>query len=87
MADAHIPEVDQRGENLVENASCLFLRDRTFADDAIEELAIGTVLNEDVYFVVFADDLVDLGDVLMQQFLLHLDFSANGVNLPRGQML
>lgn len=49
--------------------------------DALEELSIFAVLHEDVNLVVFADHLVDLGDVLMHQVLLELDLPLDALQL------
>jgi hypothetical protein len=50
-------------------------------DDALEELSVGTVLHEDVDLLLPADDLVDLGDVLMHQSLLQQDLSLDRLHL------
>lgn len=49
----------------MENFGCFFLRHGAIAVDAFEELSVFAELHEDVDLVVLADDLVDLGDVLM----------------------
>ena len=65
----------------MENFGSLFLWHGTSAVDLVEKLAVLAVLHEDVDFAVPADDLVDLGDVLVHQVLLQLDLPLDGLEL------
>ena len=65
----------------MENFGNFLFRHGSILVDALEELSIFAVLHEDVHLVVFADHLVDLGDVLMHQVLLELDLPLDALQL------
>jgi hypothetical protein len=65
----------------MENFSNFLFRHRASLVDPLEELAVLAELHEDIDLVVLADDLVDLGDVLMHQVLLQLDLTLDGLQL------
>lgn len=67
MADAVLPQVDERREQLMEDQGGFPLGQGPVAVDAIEELSVVAVLHHNVNGSVSADDLVYLGDVLVKQ--------------------
>ena len=65
MADAHLLEIQQGGQNLVEYSGCLAFAHRSIGDNLAKELTVAAVFHKNVNFVVFADHLVDLSDILV----------------------
>lgn len=65
----------------MENFSGLLLGHRAILVDLLKELAVLAELHENVDLVVLADDLIDLGDVLMHEILLEFYLSVDGLKL------
>lgn len=65
----------------MKNFSGLLLSHGSILVDLLKELAVLAELHENVDLVVLADDLIDLGDVLMHQILLEFYLPVDGLEL------
>lgn len=61
--------------------SSLLLSHGSILVDLLKELAVLAELHENVDLVVLADDLIDLGDVLMHQILLEFYLPVDSLEL------
>jgi hypothetical protein len=77
VADAGVTQIEQGGQQLVEDASGFTFGEGARTVDSFEQLSVATVLHENVDAVVFTDHLVDLSNVFVQQVALQFDFSQN----------
>lgn len=81
MAKSALLEVEQGGKDLMEYSSGFFFRHWTSLIDLVKELSVPAVLHEDVDLVLLLDDLVDLGNILMEEVFLQLYFPLYGLDL------
>ena len=81
MADATLVQVLNSADELPIKLGCLLLVEARISDDEVEELAAVGVFHDHEQLLLRLNDLVELDDIGVANFLQNFNFSRNPFNV------
>jgi hypothetical protein len=83
MADLQLVQVLDAGENLLQEASGLLLPDPLVGNNMVEELAATRILHNQEELFFGLNNLVELNDDWVSEYLENVDFAADSLRVAR----
>ena len=83
MADLQLVQVLDAGENLLQEASGLLLPDPLVGNNMVKELAATRILHNQEELFFGLNNLVELNDDWVSEYLENVDFAADSLRVAR----